>query len=273
MDKFILNDEQRISFVANPSQGRKASTISMAQIEPTPNFVINKHFASFKGVIKVPGICDLYYAILEDRDWEEFVDSAGPMCENCRPLVRPRWGMAFAAIVNEVQKFDFGLLYMIVTICPKQGAVCFQKMLPYKERRLFPPHQFVDVNKSELRKLSNALYFDVFEYTQKEALKERYRIEKFRNRATHKAKMSPSKLSEPSPIWIRDGIQYAYTYEDEPKTHREILCELWSVRGHYRHYKSGKVTFIAPYQKGKKRNEGIATGHTYILEKGGVSPK
>ena len=34
----------------------------------------------------------------------------------------------------------------------------------------------------------------------------------------------------------------------------KIHCELWGVRGHYRHYKSGKVVFIEAYQKGKKRN-------------------
>lgn len=40
------------------------------------------------------------------------------------------------------------------------------------------------------------------------------------------------------------------------KEKHKILCPAWSVRGHIRHYKSGKVVFINPYIKGKKRNEG-----------------
>lgn len=35
-------------------------------------------------------------------------------------------------------------------------------------------------------------------------------------------------------------------------THK-INCPCWSVRGHYRHYKSGKVVFIKNYEKGKER--------------------
>lgn len=40
-------------------------------------------------------------------------------------------------------------------------------------------------------------------------------------------------------------------------THRKagkITCPCWSVRGHYRHYLSGKVVFIAAYKKGKNRS-------------------
>ena len=32
-----------------------------------------------------------------------------------------------------------------------------------------------------------------------------------------------------------------------------ITCEHWEVRGHYRHYKSGKIVFIKPYAKGKNK--------------------
>lgn len=44
----------------------------------------------------------------------------------------------------------------------------------------------------------------------------------------------------------------------------KIHCECWPVRGHYRHYKSGKVIFIPSYKKGKKRNE-KAADRTYIV--------
>lgn len=36
--------------------------------------------------------------------------------------------------------------------------------------------------------------------------------------------------------------------------HGKITCPCWGVRGHYRHYKSGKVIFIEAYQKGKDRS-------------------
>lgn len=35
---------------------------------------------------------------------------------------------------------------------------------------------------------------------------------------------------------------------------RKYTCPKWSVRGHPRHYKNGKVTYINPYPKGKERN-------------------
>ena len=33
-----------------------------------------------------------------------------------------------------------------------------------------------------------------------------------------------------------------------------MACECWEVRGHFRHYKSGKVVWISGYEKGKARN-------------------
>lgn len=38
---------------------------------------------------------------------------------------------------------------------------------------------------------------------------------------------------------------------------REIVytCEAWSVRGHYRHYKTGKVAYVKPYIKGKQKDK------------------
>lgn len=34
-----------------------------------------------------------------------------------------------------------------------------------------------------------------------------------------------------------------------------IKCPCWDVRGHYRHYKSGKTVFVKNYVKGKERNK------------------
>lgn len=47
-------------------------------------------------------------------------------------------------------------------------------------------------------------------------------------------------------------------------THK-INCPCWSVRGHYRHYKSGKVIFVENYKKGKERENKEPKSKTYIV--------
>jgi hypothetical protein len=36
-----------------------------------------------------------------------------------------------------------------------------------------------------------------------------------------------------------------------------ITCEHWSVKGHYRHYKNGKVVWISPHERGKNKDTKI----------------
>lgn len=47
------------------------------------------------------------------------------------------------------------------------------------------------------------------------------------------------------------------------KIHR--IAEGWSVRGHYRHYKSGKVIFIKSFEKGKNRSQASQKKTKYQL--------
>ena len=42
-------------------------------------------------------------------------------------------------------------------------------------------------------------------------------------------------------------------------------CPAWGVRGHYRHYKNGKVSYVRPYVKGAKKE--AYTGREYELAK------
>ena len=49
----------------------------------------------------------------------------------------------------------------------------------------------------------------------------------------------------------------------EHKGSRVRHCEAWEVVGHYRHYKNGKVVYIAPYYKGKNKN--AIDGKTYKI--------
>lgn len=63
------------------------------------------------------------------------------------------------------------------------------------------------------------------------------------------------KTSIPQKVYLLDEIiEYVYENKLNRSNHNEIQCPCWSVRGHYRHYKSGKVVFVKNYLKGKKRD-------------------
>lgn len=57
------------------------------------------------------------------------------------------------------------------------------------------------------------------------------------------------KHASQTPIRIGDKVVAHYESDGEPRTY-ERHTESWCVRGHYRHYKSGKVAFIPPHIKG-----------------------
>lgn len=56
---------------------------------------------------------------------------------------------------------------------------------------------------------------------------------------------------------LSDIIEYVV----HSNCHHIITCEAWNVRGHFRHYKNGKVVWIPSYEKGKKRNTGMCVGN------------
>lgn len=49
-------------------------------------------------------------------------------------------------------------------------------------------------------------------------------------------------------ILLKDGIVFSHVYQDVRPYTRHTAA--WEVRGHYRHYKNGKVVFIKPHTKG-----------------------
>ena len=53
---------------------------------------------------------------------------------------------------------------------------------------------------------------------------------------------------------LDDIINYVSDNYIPSVNHHEIQCPCWEVRGHYRHYKSGKVVFIPSYKKGKQKD-------------------
>lgn len=62
------------------------------------------------------------------------------------------------------------------------------------------------------------------------------------------------------PITIKN-ITIRYVYEPHPTRKINYTCEAWNVRGHYRHYKTGKIIYVKPYIKGS----GKVKNTTYII--------
>lgn len=65
---------------------------------------------------------------------------------------------------------------------------------------------------------------------------------------------------------LNDIIKYNGEVKAAAK-HHKINCESWNVKGHYRHYKSGKVVFIAEYKKGKNRENKDTEDREYRLRR------
>lgn len=64
---------------------------------------------------------------------------------------------------------------------------------------------------------------------------------------------------------LDDIISYVSDSYIPSAGHHEIQCPCWEVRGHYRHYKSGKVVFIPSYKKGKQRDTAKPKDKEYFV--------
>ena len=65
-----------------------------------------------------------------------------------------------------------------------------------------------------------------------------------------------------------DIVNYVYEHRDDANFKRIMFCPCWEVRGHYRHYKNGKVVFIKSYKKGKQRDRVEPKDREYIARRG-----
>lgn len=63
-------------------------------------------------------------------------------------------------------------------------------------------------------------------------------------------------LSEQERKAVKEALEYMGYFD---------VAESWSVRGHYRHYKSGKVIFIESFEKGKNRSQASQKKTKYQL--------
>ena len=64
-------------------------------------------------------------------------------------------------------------------------------------------------------------------------------------------------------ISIDDAVVYAR--KTFLSTGRKIQAECYGVRGHYRHYKNGKVVFVKPYKKGWNRDGKAPSKQNYTI--------
>lgn len=64
-----------------------------------------------------------------------------------------------------------------------------------------------------------------------------------------------------------DIIEYAKLHPTRSSI--QYRCECWGVRGHFRHLSVGKVIFIKPFKKGKKRDILEPASKDYLIERKG----
>ena len=83
-----------------------------------------------------------------------------------------------------------------------------------------------------------------------------------------KESIKESKKHYDKKVFLLDEIiEYVNEIGISQNTHtgKPINCPCWSVRGHYRHYKSGKVIFVKEHEKGKQRGKEKPRDRTYTV--------
>ena len=81
-----------------------------------------------------------------------------------------------------------------------------------------------------------------------------------KRKGKNKPKSQPAKMIRVYKLVHLDEEQ---TREIQKRAKQERHCPAWGVRGHYRHYKSGKIAYVKPYIKGKDKS--AYTGREYVL--------
>ncbi len=97
--------------------------------------------------------------------------------------------------------------------------------------------------------------------------------EKVTKEVNHRASMNKLEIkrtdenADKNIFLMKDICKYFYLGEkpNNQNVSSGIQCPCWSVRGHYRHYKSGKVVFVKEYTKGKDRANAQPKDKTYTV--------
>jgi len=123
----------------------------------------------------------------------------------------------------------------------KNGLVCFKKYCHGDD---------INIGKLDKEATSTVLFWFLINRDILKRYKTVIKLGKRRHQIQEMGEKQAAKYQQ-KPIRIADGISYTWEYEN-PRTFNRH-CEAWGVRGHYRHYKSGKVVYIQPYTKGSGR--------------------
>lgn len=96
---------------------------------------------------------------------------------------------------------------------------------------------------------------------------ERQRLQRKKNsQKSHHKSNSKSESSHKNRIYLlEDIVEYISDNYIGNKDHYEIQCPCWEVRGHYRHYKNGKVVFVKAFKKGKDRLSSEPKSRDYYI--------
>lgn len=83
--------------------------------------------------------------------------------------------------------------------------------------------------------------------------------------AKKSSKQAKTKKKRSRRVFVYRSYSISGRAADHLKPKKNIKCPEWSVRGHYRHYKSGKVVFIGQYTKGRNRGKNLFECKEYKL--------
>jgi len=119
------------------------------------------------------------------------------------------------------------------------------------ERRLNKKEDLEDLKYKKIMKV--LLLFDFVNYVVYKAMnQETILIEETKRKYTNSSGKRNSASKKDVVYSLTDCIRKYAKHINHCK--HVFTCEHWEVRGHYRHYKSGKVVYVEPFEKGKNKD-------------------
>ena len=112
------------------------------------------------------------------------------------------------------------------------------------------------------------MIYGIMAYIMNESKKRDKQIRKKNNNTIAKKQSKKYEQIDKRVFLLDDIINYVSDSYIPSASHHEIQCPCWEVRGHYRHYKSGRVIFIPSYKKGKHKDTAPPKPKTYYAMRG-----
>lgn len=255
MDLITMTEERFNGFFAKERQG----SFLRASYQYLDRYARTGEVSIKKFAVQIEGQTGVNFGMHIDKD---------PLATADEP---PWYVMVWLPLKNEQLGWDELLPVMYqLTIMPDGRRLDMCIDIP-AGNELWMAHDcytFMDLPESlqrHLQEMSKPLVC-MFAWIQKKAFKTQNKIQKVKQRADQEEKKPPKESaggSRPPRRVIRLSGDATYRVVADRSMPKQFTrhCEAWSVRGHYRHYKSGKVAYIRPYTKGKGR----PAGKTYSL--------